>query len=319
MKFLLALCIFYMSLFSDVKITKSITLSKVLYKDTGSKELREIALKKVKAEAIKEIFGEFLLSHTTMQNGNIIDDNIDLKYGGVIRIKGEPHFEESEDSIKVTIDAYASQKDIDDSKPQKIVIRNFCFCDPNLAMNKIRQTARDALILEAISTKKPSVSSVEAAKKIAIEVEITNEKFDFDTFNYYLDGVVTYLPISLSHVDKITTKKSNLKKEKKDFFGSWSGFLMGKDGSSCSVKVDITNFAQATILYKTLKCGGDLIIQDQDSQKIVFKEIITFGKDRCKSKATISLNKVTPKSLELSKTEDKKQIYTGRIYFQNFQ
>jgi hypothetical protein len=305
---------------ANVSVHKSATISKSLYPTSGIDELKELVLKKAKLEAAKEIFGEFLLSETVMRNGQIIDDIVRESHGGVIHIKGEPNFSETKNSIKVSIDAYATDADIKNVTPHKIILKNFVYSNPALALKDIKHSARDAFILEAISKKRPSVNSIQEARKLALEVDIIDESFDINTLDYTINGSVTYIPAFLRHKDSIKNTDSSssikyVKKEKKkDFYGKWSGFVMTKTGYSSSVEILINSFARASIFYRTLNCGGDLIVQEKTTRKLIFKEVLTFGEDRCKNHSEIILQKVTDKSLRFVQQNNSEKLFLGRVY-----
>jgi hypothetical protein len=238
-------------------------------------------------------------------------------------VRGEPKYVQTQNTIRVTISAYATQKDIDDVSPHTITIKNFIYSNPDLPMKDIKQHATDAFILEAISRKKPSVRDIKQARKLALEVDIISENFDIKTLDYTISGRVTYIPAFLRHHDSIkdidstsniTTPKKTIKKQKKDFYGTWSGFLMRKDGYSSSVEIKISSFSQATILYKTLHCGGNLILKEKNTQQVVFKQKLTFGEGSCKNNSIITLQKVTPKSLIFIENDNSSSLFNGRVY-----
>ncbi len=110
-------------------------------------------------------------------------------------------------------------------------------------------------------------------------------------------------------------QKYKKKKHKKEgFIGMWSGFVMGKGGSSISVEIILSSYSQAVILYKSQKCGGDLIVQNRDTHRVSFKEILTFGRNRCQNNSKITLQKLTPQSLEFTQENNGEQLFSGRIY-----
>ncbi len=324
MKIVLLILILNLVSFANMSVHKSATILKSLYPNSSAIELKNIVLKKAKLEAAKEIFGEFLLSETVMQNGQVIDDIVRESHGGVIHIKGEPNFIDSENEIKVTIDAYATKEDIDDVRPHKIIINNFSYSNPLIALKDIKQYAKDAFILEAISRKKPSVKDISEARKLALEVDINKEGFDINTLSYTISGSVTYIPAFLrqdvsmknENYNKNTSEQKPKRKEKKDFYGKWSGFLLNNSGKSSSVEITITSFSQASILYKSLKCGGDLIVKDKNTNKVIFKEILTFGVDKCQQNSIVSIQRITPKSLQFKQEYDSKKLFYGRVYLE---
>lgn len=108
--------------------------------------------------------------------------------------------------------------------------------------------------------------------------------------------------------------KKKKKRTKKGFTGLWYGFVMDKNNNSSSVEISISDFSQAVINYKSQECAGDLIVKEKKSRKVTFKEILTFGKDRCKNNLTIIIQKVTPKSLEFTQKNGDGILFRGRLY-----
>lgn len=120
-KILLILSILIIPLLAQKSITKTITLNQMQYPNKTFLEFKDIALEKVKKEAALEIYGESLSSQTVMVNGKILNDVIQKESGGVIRTKGEVKFKNGVNfgDVVVTIEAYATQKDIDDAIAKK--------------------------------------------------------------------------------------------------------------------------------------------------------------------------------------------------------
>jgi len=105
----------YVSLFADISVVKSVTLQKMDYLNMSTKQLKQKILKKAKLEASQEIYGEFLSSNTVMKDGDILDDVVHLNSGGIIHLKGKALFFEDKKKLMVTIEAYATDKDLDKS------------------------------------------------------------------------------------------------------------------------------------------------------------------------------------------------------------
>ncbi|MEA1918186.1 MAG: hypothetical protein U9N42_11750 [Campylobacterota bacterium] len=319
MRLLVILLALHVVLMATQTIKKSATISNSLHSNKSANELKQIALRKAKLEAAKEIYGEFLLSETVMLNGQIVDDIIRQKHGGVVHISGEPQYIMTSNSTTATINAYATKEELQEIAPHKIVMKDFYYSNPELPLKDLKQAAEDAFILEAISRKKPSVKDIKEARRLALEVEITKIDFNVKTLDYIVDGSVTYIPIFLRHSDSITQTlfEENIiqERQRRDFFGSWSGFIMDSRGNSSSVEVIISSFAQSVILYKSLKCGGDLIITNKTPYQLSFKEVLTFGKDRCENSLEITLQKLTPTSLQFTQKDNGDELFKGVVYF----
>jgi len=120
-KILLILSILIAPLLADRSITKTITINQMQYPNKTFLEFKDIALEEVKKAAAMEIYGESLTSQTVMVNGKILNDIIQKESGGVIRTRGEVKFKNGVNfgDVEVTIEAYATQKDINDAIAKK--------------------------------------------------------------------------------------------------------------------------------------------------------------------------------------------------------
>jgi len=120
-KILLILSMLTLTLLAEKSLTKTITINQMQYPNKTFLEFKDIALEKVKKAAAFEIYGESLTSQTVMVNGKILNDVIAKESGGVIRTRGEVKFKNGVNfgDVVVTIEAYATQKDIDDATAKK--------------------------------------------------------------------------------------------------------------------------------------------------------------------------------------------------------
>ena len=336
MKKLLLLLLLASSLFSEKTVIKTITVNQMLYSDKTLIELEQIALKKAKYAAAREIFGEFLLSETVMVNGRILDDIVREKSGGVIHIKGEPKFSHGENfgDLKVSIEAYATDEDIQDMSPHFIVLTDFRYSNPDIKLKDLKLAAEDAFIVEAIASKKPSIrnSSVEEARKLALSLEVS--KFEYDDINstYIISGKVEYIPAFLRHVKVISSKDisdrrktkhiiykessiDTINRARRGFYGNWSGFIMKSNGGSMDLELEISDSGLATINYNSQNCGGELIIENKTTKIVDFKEKITYGKNICKDMHKIRLKKVNSTQLLFFQyDEDGDLLAKGSLY-----
>ncbi|GEM_PF-6466921 len=291
------------ALHADKTVIKTVTVNRMLYPDKSIEELKEIAVSKAKYEAAKEIFGELLLSETVMSNGKIVDEFVRERSGGVIHIRGTPKFSNGENlgDIRCTIEAYATDEDIQDTTPQKIVLNNFKYTNPDVPLKKLKAMAEDAFIIEALSKKKPSIRSVspEEARRQAVGITITQMDFDIDTFTYTISGVVEYVPAFLRHSDLIKTTdiadrfkpQRPAPKKKRGFYGDWSGYIMTPDGMSGDVEITIAQNGRTTVAFPTAGCGGDLIVQEKNERTAEFILALTYGREACDDEQKIVLQK----------------------------
>jgi len=195
-----------------IEVTQSVDRED--YADKSIENLQREAIQKAKLEAASQIFGDFIKSTTVIKDGSMIKDLITAKQGGIIHIKGDPLFSNGANlgELQVTINAYATQKDISDMQVRRIVLSDFKYSNKNLTLKQLKQAAKDAFLIEAISQKKPSITTQEnalaQAKSFALSVNIQKMDFNEDWLAYKISGYVEYVPIFLRN-------DSALKKPKK--------------------------------------------------------------------------------------------------------
>ncbi|MCW8895238.1 MAG: hypothetical protein OQK48_01885 [Sulfurimonas sp.] len=332
--FLLLITLFLTSSFADKTVIKTITINQLSYPNKTLPELKEIALQKAKLAAAKEMYGEFLISETVMVGGKILDDVVSEKSGGVIHIKGEPNFKNGENfgDLQVTIEAYATDEEIEDMTPRFIKLNDFKYTNADISPRDLKAAAESAFIVEAISPIKPSIRSatINQARKVILSVQIINADYDEQNASYIMSGAVEYVPAFLRNAefiveDKDTKEADNgdflnsyqeqIQQVKRGFYGLWSGFIMYSNGASADVNIEITDSGSSTIDYNSLNCGGDLIIQDKTSTLVKFKEKLTYGKDKCEDEHFVSLKKINnTQLLFMQSDEQNREVARGTLY-----
>ena len=187
---------------------------------------KEILINQAKQEALSELYGQLIYSKTDLKNGELISDEIRQRAVGSIRVDGNPKFYNGDNFGEVCSDviAYITQEDLEKYSPKTVRLEKYCFNDPNVPMNKIKQEANYGAYKEIIAQYKPSLKvSNEQAEQFIHGFKISNDDFDFDTASYCFDAVATILPYEFelkpSQMKQIQTKeskKSSLKPKKVD-------------------------------------------------------------------------------------------------------
>lgn len=203
---------------------------------------KEVLINQAKQLALTDLYGEMMFSKTDMSNGKITSDEIRQRAVGAVRLKGNPSFYNGKNFGEVCADvtAYVTDKDIERFSPKEVTLNKYCFNNPNVAMNKIKQEAKYGAYKEIISQYKPSLKlSGEQAEKLIHGFKISNDNFDFDTASYCFNAVATILPYELemgkiedNNVEKkvpsevkVTKRLENLNFET----GSFSGWNFSGD------------------------------------------------------------------------------------------
>ena len=322
MKYIYIIVYLSITLFADVSIEEKATILKESYPDKTTIQLKEMVLKKAKLSATKKIFGEFLSAETVVENGQVLQDRVRQRYAGVIHLVDKPKFTQTSNSISVVIKAYATDKDIQDVQPHKIVVDDFVYLNPSVTLKDLKESAQNAFIFESIKQKKPSVTNVDEAKYLALSVDIQQESFDLSTLTYHIKGAITYIPAFLnSYIPQNTTDSTKKHYESENFYGEWKGFLrdwndtlLGTNKNASDITITITSFSEATIDYASLDCGGELLVVEKTKKTLLLKEVLIYGKDRCKANKSIFLKRLTPRSLEIILNNEGKKPFHSKVY-----
>jgi len=188
---------------ADQHVSVTATVNRAEYGDKNMQNLQKILLDRAKLEAASQIFGDFIKSESMVKDGSLVKDLIVAEKGGIIHVEGNPEFANGKNlgELQVSINAYATQKDIEDMKIHRIELANFIYANKNLTLAQLKTEADNAFLIEAIGQKKPSIKTapngVELAKKLAVSIKITQKEFNPDWLAYKMSGYVEYVPIFL--------------------------------------------------------------------------------------------------------------------------
>jgi len=170
------------------------------YKSSNLKEIQKILLEKAKQEAIGEIYGQLLYSKTYIKNGKLISDDIRNRIIGIIRLKGNPKFFNGKNlgEICVKINAYATKDDLNKFKPKKVVLKHFCYTNPDVPVKEIEEKAKYAAFKKIVLDYNPKLKiSGEQASEYIHEFQMKNNKFDFNTMSYCFDATAEIYPYEI--------------------------------------------------------------------------------------------------------------------------
>lgn len=145
MRYFLIFGVFFLTLsLADKSVVKTLTINQMQYAQKTFLQAKEIALQEAKNAAAKEIYGEVVISETVTANGKILDDVVSELSGGIVRIKGEPKFRNGESfgDIEVTIEAYATDEDLQNRSVLKANTEREQSGSNNGSIKKIEQIKR---------------------------------------------------------------------------------------------------------------------------------------------------------------------------------
>jgi hypothetical protein len=196
------------SLFAEKEVTKTAVVNYFAYPNKSMNEIKKIALKKAKKEALAEIFGDFVKSESILSNDHLRENNFEKYMKGVIHLKGNPKYANGKDlgDIQVTINAYATDKDIKKFSVHEVSLNNFVYSNKNIPLKKLKIQAENAFIIAALSKVAPKLKRIPNATKLARQLStslnITHKKFDPNTGSYTISGKVGYVPFILKQTIK---------------------------------------------------------------------------------------------------------------------
>lgn len=115
--------------------------------------------------------------------------------------------------------------------------------------------------------------------------------------------------------DFLNSYQEQIQETQRGFYGLWSGFIIRSNGGSGDVNIEITDSGLSRVNYNSLKCGGELIIQEKTADLVKFKEKLTYGEDKCIDKHFISLKKINSiQLLYMQFDEHDKEVARGTLY-----
>lgn len=244
-------------------------------------QLKEILVNQAKQEALAELYGQLMYSKTDLKDGKIMSDEIRQRAIGVVRTLGNPKFYNGSNFGSICVDTkfYTTKKDLEKYSPKKVSLTNYCFNNPNVALNKVKYEAKHGAYKEIISQYNPSlVLSNKQAEQYIHGFKVSNDTFDFDTASYCFDAVGTILPYELDIEQSSKKITSNL-------------------SSKCGEILNINNGE-----YITYALSGD----NAESLKII--------KEAHNHKKTYSLASVGKWTKNISNTVDFSKVNTIKVY-----
>lgn len=194
---------------ANVEVEKTATVNIYVNKSKSLEQLKAMALKQAKLDALSEIFGDFVKSEATVSNGRLLESLVEENSNnGAIHIKGEPKYSNGKNfgDIQVKITAYATDKDIYRFTPQLTELKGFKYSNKKAPLKKLKGLAENAFIIEALSKINPAVKKLSSsnAKKLTTSLEIKKENMVFDTesMTYTISGKVGYVPFNIEQIGK---------------------------------------------------------------------------------------------------------------------
>jgi hypothetical protein len=222
LKYILLLILTLNTTYANEKLTTSKTscIQQSVYPTKTLAEQKKILVEQAKQESLEELYGTLISSSTDIQDGKLISDKIKSRAVGAVRVDGNPSFYNGKNLGEICTDVhvYITKKDLEKYQPKKVSLQHFCFNDPKVSMQDIKQKAKYSAYKEIVSQYKPSLKlSGKEAEQYIHRFTISNDNFDFDTASYCFNAVGTVLPYEFEMAvntkkisEKITDKKNKI-------------------------------------------------------------------------------------------------------------
>jgi len=132
---------------------------------------------------------------------------------------------------------------------------------------------------------------------------------------YATDNDIANYTKNIKTLQIAEVKKTPKQKEKRDFYGLWSGYIMSDVFGTTKAVITISLNGQSKISFPTLNCGGDLVIKSKDIKYVAFKKFLNYGFDSCEDKNKIILIKDNNNKLKYQEySESNEKIASGVLY-----
>ena len=197
-------------------------------------QFKKILLNKAKQEALTELYGQLLYTKEDLKNGKLVSEEVRNRAIGAVRIEGTPNFFNGKGfgELCAKITAYATKKDLQMYSPKKVILKHFCYTNPDVPIKQIKEEAKYAAFKELASQYDPKIKSGKVAANCIHQFKLSNPTFDFEKMSYCFDATATILPYECALTTE-TSDTSNTNTQKasldKTIYGKWYGSYYWRD------------------------------------------------------------------------------------------
>ena len=154
-----------------------------------------------------------------LTNGKITKDEIQQLSLGSIRVEGKPTYFNGKNwgEICTTLSTYITKEDFNKYKKKTVQLHHFCYNNPSIPTNKIKEKADFKAYKKAVMSFKPSMKNISDTQAESLIHGYTkfHEYFDLDSGVYCFDANVVLLPYEFELIKLEIQQPTKLYKQKR--------------------------------------------------------------------------------------------------------
>lgn len=193
---------------ADDVIKKTLCTQGIAYESINALKLD--LLNNAKKAVINELFGEFIIASTAVENFVVTKDQIQTLSIGFVRVDGNVEFFNSSNGfaeVCVTIQAYVTKEDKAKFFPQKLT-KKYCDADEDMTTTQLISYVQDEAIIQALIEYAPELKDADKESLLQLVQKVTYSKRGFisDTQTYcatFEGEVVPVEAIALLETDRL--------------------------------------------------------------------------------------------------------------------
>lgn len=163
-------------------------------------DLKLDLLNNAKTAVINELFGEFIVASTAVENFVVTKDQIQTSSIGFVRVEGNTDFHNGDDfaDVCVTINAYITDEDKAKFDPEKIE-KKYCDADENLTTAQLISYVKDEAIIQALAEYSPKLKGADRESLLQLVQKVTyrGNGFITDTQTYCANFEGYVVPVEI--------------------------------------------------------------------------------------------------------------------------
>lgn len=183
---------------ADDVIEKTFCTQGIAYESVDALKLD--LLNNAKKAVIDELFGEFIVASTAVENFVVTKDQIQTSSLGFVRVEGNTNFHNGKDfaDVCVTIRAYVTTEDRAKFDPEKLE-KKYCDADDNLTTAQLIAYVKDEVVIQALIEYNPKLKGASKDSLLPLVQKVTYLESGFisDTQTYCAEFEGYVVPVEV--------------------------------------------------------------------------------------------------------------------------
>lgn len=150
-------------------------------------DLKLDLLNNAKKAVINELFGEFIIASTAVENFVVTKDQIQTSSLGFVRVDGNTNFHNGKDfaEVCVTIEGYVTAEDLAKFDPERLE-KKYCDADDDMTTTQLIAYVKDEAIIQALVEYDPKLKGADKESLLQLMQKVTYLESGFisDTQTY---------------------------------------------------------------------------------------------------------------------------------------